>query len=123
MENTAAAVKNGGTLLAVSACREGIGNDEFYQLAGRLTNEEMVLSHSELDNPPMGIHKLSRIVRLSERINIRALTGLKNEILEQVFFEPAVSIEAEIQKLKQAGIEQIDILLVRDAGLLAVKME
>ncbi len=123
IENTAVAVRDEGTLLAVSRCSEGIGNDEFYQLAGRLENEEMVLSYSDLDNPPLGIHKLSRMVRLADRIRVCALTGLKHEILDQVYIEPAVSIEAEMQKLKQGDKEDIDILLVRDAGLLAAKSE
>lgn len=123
IENTAAAVRDGGTLLAVSECHEGIGNDEFYQLAGRLINEEMVLSHAEAENPPLGIHKLSRVVRLARRINLRALTGIKNEILEQIFIEPGVSIEAEIHKLKQGEKKEVDILLVRDAGLLVAKMD
>jgi nickel-dependent lactate racemase len=123
IENTAAAVCDKGTLMAVSACHEGIGNDEFYQLAGRLTNEDMVLSHAEIENPPLGIHKLSRIIRLRQRINVRALTGLKHEILEQVFIDPAISIEAEIQKLKQGDKQQVDILLVRDAGLMAAKID
>jgi nickel-dependent lactate racemase len=123
IENTTAVVRDGGTILAVSECREGIGNDEFYQLASRLKNEEMVSSHSELDNPPLGIHKLSRIVRMKKTINVKALTGLKHEILEQVFIEPAVSIEAEVQKLKEGSDKEIDILLVRDAGLLAARLE
>jgi nickel-dependent lactate racemase len=123
IENCAAAVRDGGTILAVSRCREGIGNDEFYQLARRLKNEEMVLAHAEMENPPMGIHKLSRIVRMARRISVKALTGLKHEILEQVFLEPAISIDAEIQKLKHANKQEIDILLVRDAGLLAVKSD
>jgi len=123
IENTAAAVRDGGTLLAVSKCREGIGNEEFYELARKLDNEEMVLSYAELENPPMGIHKLSRIVRLTKRIKVKALTGLKHELLKQVFIEPVVSIEAEIHKLKQGEKKEVDILLVRDAGLLAAKME
>lgn len=123
IENTAAAVRDGGTLLAVSQCHEGIGNDEFYQLAGRLTDGAMVSAHAEMENPPLGIHKLSRIVRLAKRIRVRALTGLKQEILEQVFIEPAVSIEAEIQKLRHEDKESIDMLLVRDAGLLVAISE
>ncbi len=123
IENTKAAVRDGGTLLAVSRCSEGIGNDEFYQLAGRLENEEMVLSHADLETPPLGIHKLSRMVRLAERIRVCALTGIKHEILDQVYIEPAVSIEAEMQKLKQGDKKDIDILLVRDAGLLAAKSD
>jgi nickel-dependent lactate racemase len=123
IENVAGAVRDGGAVVAVSRCSEGIGNDEFYQLALKLTNTEMVLSHADMEHPPLGIHKLSRIVRMAERIHVRALTGLKQEIVEQVFIEPAVSIEAEIQKLKQADKKKVDILLVREAGLLAAKVD
>jgi nickel-dependent lactate racemase len=123
IENTAVAVRDEGTLMAVSRCPEGIGNDEFYQLAGRLENEEMVLSYSDLENAPLGIHKLSRVVRLADRIRVCALTGLKHEILDQVYIEPAVSIEAEMQKLRQGDKKDLDILLVRDAGLLAAKSD
>jgi len=123
IENCAAAVADEGTLVAVSQCSEGIGNEEFYDLAGRLQNEEMVLSYSEMENPPLGIHKLSRIIEMKKRFDVKALTGLKHEILEQVFIEPAVSLGAEIQKLKTKDKEQIDILLVRDAGLLATKSD
>jgi nickel-dependent lactate racemase len=121
IENNAAIVADKGTLLAVSRCNEGIGNDEFYHLAAGLDNEEMALSHAELPNPPMGIHKLSRIVELQKRINVRALTGLKHEIIEQVFIEPAVSIEAEMEKLRMEK-RNLRIALIRNAGLLVGKL-
>ena len=76
-----------------------------------------------MENPPLGIHKLSRIIEMKKRFDVKALTGLKQEILEQVFIEPVVSLGAEIQKLKTKDKEQIDILLVRDAGLLATKSD
>jgi nickel-dependent lactate racemase len=123
IENWAPVVRDNGTIIAISACREGIGNDEFYHLARQLKNEDMVLSHAELDNPPLGIHKLSRMVQLGKRIRVKALTGLKHEILEQVFIEPVVSIDAELQKLKRGDKKDIDILLVREAGLLAAKVD
>lgn len=120
VENCHAAVRDGGTIVAISKCEEGVGNDEFYHLAGKLQDGETVLSHAEMPMPPMGIHKLSRIVRMGQRINVKALTGLKREIVEQIFFEPAVSIEAEMQKLRPEDSTPLDILLVRDAGLMAV---
>ncbi|MFH1701134.1 MAG: lactate racemase domain-containing protein [Candidatus Zixiibacteriota bacterium] len=122
VENCQMAVADGGTILAVSSCNEGIGNDEFYRLASKLSDEDMVLSHAAMDNPPMGIHKLSRIVMMSKRINVKALTGLKHEIVKQVFWEPAVSIDAEIQKLRKQK-ENLNILIVRDAGHMVVKLD
>ena len=121
IENCAEAVRDGGTLVAVSSCQEGIGNNEFYKLAVKLQNEEMVLSQAQRSHPPLGMHKLSRIVEMSKRISVKALTGLKQEIVEQVFLEPAVSLEAEMQKLRHGEDKSIEILLVRDAGLLVAK--
>ena len=123
IENTAPAVRDGGTVVAVSTCSNGIGNDEFYNLAARLGNEEMVLSHADMENPPLGIHKLSRIVRLARRIKVKALTGLASEIVRRVFIEPAMSLDAEIQALKEESKKTVDILLVRDAGLLVAKLD
>jgi lactate racemase len=123
IENTAAAVRDGGTVLVVSKCGEGIGNDEFYNLAVKLDSEETMLSYVERNNPPLGIHKLSRVVRLARRIGVKALTGLKHEILRQVFIEPALSVDAEIRNLRQEDKKTVDILLVRDAGLLVAKLD
>ncbi|MCP4569304.1 MAG: DUF2088 domain-containing protein [FCB group bacterium] len=121
IENCAAVVRDDGTIVAVSPCSEGVGNEEFYRLAAKLQNEEMVLSRAELEHPPLGMHKLSRMVSLSRRIGVKVLTGLKREIVEQVFLEPVVSLEAEMQKLRQTEDKRINILLVRDAGQLVAK--
>lgn len=123
IENNAAAVKDGGTIMAVSKCREGIGNDEFYNLAKELKDRKTVLAHSRLASPPLGIHKLSRIVEMSQRISVKALTGLPPEILERAFIEPALSIDAEIESLRKKRNSGIDILLVRDAGLLVATLK
>lgn len=121
IENCAAAVRDGGALVVVSPCREGIGNDEFYRLAERLQTPEMVLAQAAVENPPLGIHKLCRIVRLSHRISVKALTTLEPHILRRVYLEPVGTLQEERQILIQRGQSHIDILLVRDAGVLAAK--
>lgn len=123
IENCAAAVRNRGTLVAVSKCEEGIGNDEFYRLAKKLQTKETVCSHAVVHDPPLGIHKLSRIVHMSRRIHVKALTGLAPDILKQVFIEPASSLDSEIRRLREEKEGPIDILLVRDAGVVVADMD
>ncbi|MCK5125175.1 MAG: DUF2088 domain-containing protein [candidate division Zixibacteria bacterium] len=122
VENCASAVADGGTILAVSECPEGIGNDEFYQLAGKLGTEGKVLECLKTKNPPLGIHKLSRIIDLSKRIGVKALTSLEENILEHVFWQAADSIETEMNALRSKK-DSLRILLVRDAGLLVAKLD
>jgi nickel-dependent lactate racemase len=121
IENCAAAVADGGTLIVVSPCREGVGNDEFYRLAERLQTAEAVMTESSAENPPLGIHKLCRVVALSRRITIKALTGLEPSVLRRVFLEPAGTLQEERQQFQQRGSQHVDILLVRDAGVLVAK--
>ncbi|MDD4053187.1 MAG: lactate racemase domain-containing protein [candidate division Zixibacteria bacterium] len=121
IENCVAAVRDGGTLIVVSPCREGIGNDEFYRLAERLRTPETVLAQAAAENPPLGIHKLCRIVRLSRRISVKALTELEPDVLRRVFLEPAEALQAERQKFQKGGEKHMEILLVRDAEVLVAK--
>ncbi len=123
IENTAAAVRDDGVMIVVSACSEGVGNDEFLQLAKRLQRFEAVLAQAAAEQPPLGIHKLSRMVELSQRIRVRALTGLAPEIVRQVFIEPATSIDDELAGLRSGGRDHLDILLVRDAGMMVVQSD
>ena len=123
IENTAAAVRDDGVMVVISACSEGVGNDEFLQLARRLQRPEAVLAQAGTDQPPLGIHKLSRMVELSQRIRVKALTGLAPEIVRQVFIEPTASINDELDGLRSGGRNHLDILLVRDAGMLVVQVE
>lgn len=121
VENCAAAVAEGGTLIVVSPCREGIGNDEFYCLAERLSTAEAVVTAAAAENPPLGIHKLSRVVALSRRITIKALTVLDPLVLRRVFLEPAGTLQEERQHFQKRGSQHVSILLVRDAGVLVAK--
>lgn len=118
IENCAAVVRDGGEILVVSACSEGIGNDEFFRLAAKLQTREAVLSQAAMDTPPMGIHKLSRIVSLSHRIKVKALTGLEPDLLQRVFLESVESLTTELHMLRQGTRRNLHILLVRDAGVL-----
>jgi nickel-dependent lactate racemase len=120
IENCAAVVRDGGIIVVVSLCPDGIGNDEFHKLAQRLKTPEAVLDAAQQPNPPLGIHKLSRILELSRRISVRALTSLEPTILKQVFIEPARSLGETVQEVRGREQRSLDVLLVRDAGMFTV---
>ncbi|MEZ5358522.1 MAG: lactate racemase domain-containing protein [Candidatus Zixiibacteriota bacterium] len=122
VENCAEVVADSGTIIAVSSCRDGVGNSEFLELAKKLGSRENALKKATDKNPPLGIHKLSRIVGMAERIRVKALTGVEADILESVFFEPATSLNDELDGLRQVK-KKLNILLVRDAGLLVAKLD
>lgn len=122
VENCAGVVSDGGTIVAVSYCPDGVGNDEFLSLAGKLGSRENALKKADEIDPPLGIHKLSRIAGMGQRIQVRAMAEIAPEILRAVFFEPATSLEDELERLRKEK-ENLNILLVRDAGLLVAKLD
>ncbi len=85
LENCQAAVRDGGHIIIVSACREGIGSEHFYRLADgwdRRTNQPR---DGRLQ---FGSHKLSRVIAHGRRLGIWLYSTLPDEVVRHVFYEP-----------------------------------
>ncbi len=112
-ENTRAITEDGGSIIAVSQCREGVGNDEFIRLAEQYPREEDIL---EATPENLGVHKLYRTAMHKKSVNIFLRSELDDEIVRKVFLEPVddlqKAIDAEIEKRNR----KCKIVFVRDAG-------
>ncbi len=112
LEHCQRAVKDGGDLIIISACKEGIGSKFFYELAKNWDRE---------NNKPIngifqfGSHKLSRVNLMTKRISIFLVSEMNHEEVRQVFYEPLDNL----QKLLYSRVkdcEKINIGIVHDAG-------
>jgi nickel-dependent lactate racemase len=97
-ENTAAAVRDGGTILLISACREGVGDYRFVNLAKRIANGEG-LDDGEAEDLLMGIHKVKRTERLAKRVNLTLVSTLLSEQLEYLHIQPRSVISDAVDEL------------------------
>ncbi len=118
-ENTKEAVKDGGTLLMLSACREGIGTSAFFELAKKYPNIDLLLQQ-EKPEFRLGIHKLYRTALLTKRLNLCLMSFLSDDAVRRVFLEP---VEDAAEKIKEMLVNTPDlrILVVRDAGHTVLK--
>jgi nickel-dependent lactate racemase len=112
LENCQAAVKNGGNIILVSACNEGIGSRHFYELAQQWD----VVSNKPHDGiQRFGSHKLSRVLSTKKRIGVRLFTEMDHDEARRVFYDPLDDINQFIHDNKQSD-QQYTVAVVDDAG-------
>jgi nickel-dependent lactate racemase len=112
LENCQTAVRDGGTAILVSACRDGIGSRHFYEEA-RSWNRG---TNSPVDGVlRFGSHKLSRVNGISRRVRVRLRSELDDETVRTVFFEPVVDVSDYLGALREDG-KLGRLAVVRDAG-------
>jgi nickel-dependent lactate racemase len=118
-ENTKEGVGDGGTLLMLSACRDGIGTRDFFDLAGKYPDPKALLNQDSIGFD-LGIHKLYRTAILTNRINLRLMSFLPEQDVRRVYIEPVVDANAFIKELL-AHDSEMQILIVKDAGHTVLK--
>ena len=103
LETGKLALKDGGTLILVSECRDGIGPDNFYNLMASLDTPQEVLDKIR-EGYKLGYHKAAKIVNICSASDISAVTELEHDKLENVFFTPGKDIQKMIdQALEEKG--------------------
>ncbi len=112
LENCQQAVKDGGTIVLISACVEGIGSTHFYQLA---ENWDKIRNKPRDGQLKFGSHKLSRVVDISHRIAVRLFSTLKGEDVRHVFYEPLDNPQIFLYSIS-SECENYNIAVVHDAG-------
>ena len=85
LENCQTAVRDGGTVVIVSACEEGVGSEHFFQLADRWDRQANCAKDGRQH---FGSHKLSRVNSIGKRIDVRLYSGLSDQVIRHVFYEP-----------------------------------
>lgn len=102
IENAKPILCDGGILILVASCKEGIGPDNFYKLLSQSDDpDEMIKTFEKKYN--LGEHKSAKIARLQKRAQIWTVSDMNPEILEAIRFRPFSSLhkaleEAFIQK-------------------------
>ncbi len=97
IENGKLALKEGGILILVSACRDGVGDDAFVQLLSSSTSPDEVLRHISREYQ-LGWHKAGKMAELMNTGAVWAVTDLDDELLEQVFIRPFSSLQIALDE-------------------------
>jgi nickel-dependent lactate racemase len=114
-ENVADAVRDGGSVLLVSCCQDGVGNDRFLALAEAQV-EGWGSKSTGPEDAAMGIHKVVRTTKLSKRIDLWLVSSLPDETLYFLPITPKGDINSAISELVQKHGNNCRIAVLLDSA-------
>ena len=95
IDNAKLALRDGGTMILVSACREGIGGEAFVKLLSSASTPQEVLEKIER-NFKLGYHKAAKMAEVFMRAEVQAYTELDDGKLTSVFITPVHDLQKAI---------------------------
>jgi len=97
MENASLALEEGGVMILVSRCREGVGNDSFLELLDQADSREDVDRVLETGYR-LGYHKTARLMGMRDRYELWAVTDLDDEVVRRAKMVPHHSVQEALDK-------------------------
>lgn len=103
LDNAKFAVKDGGIIILVSACRDGIGPPNFLNLLASASTPRQVFEKIA-EGYKLGYHKAAKMAEIGMRCKMVAVTGLPPEISRKAHLAPASSLQEAVDSaLKELG--------------------
>ena len=121
LDNGKWALKEGGKIIMVSKCREGIGHATFLTQLSSSKDPKQVLENLKSEYK-LGYHKAAKMAEIAVWADIWAVTDLDPEIISSANITPFPSVEAAV---KRALSENPDarILILSDGSVTIPRVE
>lgn len=116
IENAKLAVKDGGIIILVSKCREGIGEDTFYTLLSSSDDPQEVFDTID-KGYKLGYHKAAKIVEAALKGTICAVTELEDEVIEKAFMKPYGSVQEAVDAALADKGKDARVLFLMDGSV------
>lgn len=97
IDNGKLALKDGGILILVAGCRDGIGEESFASLLSSSDTPEGVLSAIE-KGYRLGYHKAGKMAEVFLRAEVRAVTDLPDDLLRSMFIVPEHDVQEAVDR-------------------------
>jgi len=108
IDNVKLAVKDGGIIILVSRCKDGIGDRGFYELLASNNKSEPTDSHK------FGFHKAVKMLRLLQKAKVFAVSDLPANIPKQISITPFTDVQAAFDKAIEMKGKESKVLMVLD---------
>lgn len=116
LDNGKYAMKDGGIIILVSACRSGIGSQTFIDLLGSEKTCEAVIERLNREYK-LGYHKAGKMAEIGLKAHMWAVTPLDPEIVKKAHMRPFQTVSAALKEaLKEKG-QDAKVIFIMDGGL------
>jgi nickel-dependent lactate racemase len=97
IDNGSVALKDGGFLILISSCRDGIGDEAYAKLLAQASSPADAIERIRAGYK-LGYHKAAKMAEVSGRASILAISELSRERLASMFIEKVESPQAALDK-------------------------
>jgi nickel-dependent lactate racemase len=122
INNAKLVLKEGGTIVLISECREGIGSDTFAQWLLEASSLDELLSTKQ-ERIIVGGHTAVGNAKVLKRFDILVVSSMKKEDLETRFYKYAKSIEDAIDRVKKKHGDDFKSYVMPQGGLIYPVLE
>jgi nickel-dependent lactate racemase len=113
IENVRLALKDGGVLILVAPCQDGIGSRGFYDLLASGGN----VFNKIREGYRLGYHKAAKLVQLQAKTKLLAVTNLQPDILRAISIEPYNELQRAVDDATRLKGKDARVLIVLDGCL------
>lgn len=111
LDNGKWALKEGGKIVMVSKCREGIGSDTFLKQLSTSSDPNQVLENIR-NEYKLGYHKAAKMAEIATWASIWAVTDLDPELLRKANITPFPTVQAAVDEaLRENPSARIMVLM------------
>lgn len=111
LENASYAVKDGGSVILIAECREGLGENTFaeWMLKAKTPHEPVEWIQKEFK---LGAHKAAVICMVLERIKVYLISSMDDKLVKDIFFIPARSAQEALDRALAEYGENAKVLVL-----------
>jgi lactate racemase len=97
IDNGSLALADGGILILVASCRDGVGDRAYLELLGSSSNPEEALKRIG-EGYRLGYHKAGRMAQVAARATVRAISELDEPTLRKAFMAKRSSLQQALDE-------------------------
>lgn len=114
IENTKGVLAEGGVMILVAQCGEGMGNDTFVRLLGQSDTPADVIEKVSVEYK-LGYHKAAKLAELIQCNDVYVVSALPAEAVENIFMKPYNDVQKALDDAIAAKGSNARVLIVLDA--------
>ncbi|MEM2890986.1 MAG: nickel-dependent lactate racemase [Thermoplasmata archaeon] len=114
LDNAKHAVKDGGTIILVSACRDGVGPPNFLELLGSAKTPKEALDKIA-EGYKLGYHKAAKMAEIGLRCKMLAVTKLDPAIARKAHLTPVKSVQEAVDMAIREHGPDAKVTFIMDA--------
>ncbi|MEM3039168.1 MAG: nickel-dependent lactate racemase [Thermoplasmata archaeon] len=116
LDNGKYAMKEGGIIILVSACRSGIGSQTFLDLLGSEKTCQAVIEKLNREYK-LGYHKAGKMAEIGLKSQMWAVTPLEPEIVRKAHMRPFRSVKEALKEALREKGAGAKVTFIMDGGL------